>query len=114
MCHRWPVAADSIMDDVVRSTLRSLIRVHVLHHADKGPIYGAWMLEELREHGYRVGPGTLYPVLHAMHSARYLTVKSVTVDGKVRKYYRATARGRAALQQMRARLQELSRELFSG
>lgn len=104
---------ESTMDDIVRSTLRSLIRVHLLYHAAKSPIFGAEMIEELREHGYRVGPGTLYPILHAMHAAGYLTMKPVVVDSKVRKYYRATARGRAVLAEMRARLHELSREVLS-
>ena len=99
------------MEDLVRSTLRSLIRVHVLHHADKEAIFGAEMLEELREHGYRVGPGTLYPLLHAMQESRHLTSRSVIVGGKVRKYYRCTPRGRAALREFRSRLQALSREL---
>jgi DNA-binding PadR family transcriptional regulator len=102
------------LDDLVKSALRSLIRVHVLYHADKEPVFGTEMLEELREHGYRVGPGTLYPLLHSMHEGRYLTCKSVVVNGKVRKYYRCTARGRAALVEFRARLKELHQELFKG
>jgi DNA-binding PadR family transcriptional regulator len=102
------------MDDLVKSTLRSLIRVHVLHHAASQPIYGVEMLEELRRHGYRVGPGTLYPVLHAMHAGRYLACRAVVVNGKVRKYYRCTAQGRAALREFRARIKELSEEVLPG
>nr|MBP6769062.1 helix-turn-helix transcriptional regulator [Reyranella sp.] len=45
--------------------LAGLIRLHVLHHAVEGEFFGNWMLEELREHGYGIGPGTLYPMLHA-------------------------------------------------
>jgi len=36
-----------------------LIRLHVLHHAAEGELYGAWMIEELARHGYRLSPGTL-------------------------------------------------------
>ncbi len=36
-----------------------LIRLHVLHHAADGPIYGSWMMHELREHGYEISPGPL-------------------------------------------------------
>src|SRR4051812_20154158 len=30
--------------------LSGLIRLHVLHHAVEGEIYGQWMIEELRRH----------------------------------------------------------------
>jgi hypothetical protein len=29
-----------------------LIRLHVLHHAREKPLYGHWMIAELRRHGY--------------------------------------------------------------
>jgi PadR family transcriptional regulator len=99
------------MSDIVRETLRSLIRVHLLHHAAKQAIFGAQMLDELRHHGYRVSPGTLYPVLHAMQRSGYLNSKSVVHKGKVRKYYRCTPRGRDALKRFEARITELSLEL---
>ena len=41
-----------------------LIRLHVLHHAAKEPIYGLAMMEELGRHGYKISAGTLYPILH--------------------------------------------------
>jgi DNA-binding PadR family transcriptional regulator len=102
------------MSDIVKETLRSLIRVHLLHHAAEGPIFGAEMLEELRRHGYRVSPGTLYPMLHAMQESRYLRIEARVVDGKVRKYYRCTARGRSALQRFRQQIVELLKELDEG
>jgi DNA-binding PadR family transcriptional regulator len=102
------------MSDIVKETLRSLIRVHLLHHAAKEAIFGAEMLEELRRHGYRVSPGTLYPVLHAMREAGYLRSNSAVIGGKVRKYYRCTARGLDALKRFRARIVELSNELAEG
>jgi DNA-binding PadR family transcriptional regulator len=99
------------MTDVVKETLRSLIRVHLLHHAASEAIFGVQMLEELRHHGYRVSPGTLYPVLHGLEEAGYLRSQPKLVGGKVRKYYRCTARGRGALRRFRDRIDELSREL---
>lgn len=50
-----------------------LIRLHVLHHAVKEPIYGLAMIEELERHGYKISPGTLYPVLHGLEEKGYLT-----------------------------------------
>ena len=52
--------------------LSGFVRVHVLHHAVEGEIYGHWMIEELARHGYKLSPGTLYPMLHAMEEKGYL------------------------------------------
>ena len=52
-----------------------LIRLHVLHHAAERPIYGSWMIEELREHGYGISPGTLYPMLHGLARKGFLKVR---------------------------------------
>ena len=38
-----------------------LIRLRLLHHAAKEPIYGLAMIEELERHGYKISAGTLYP-----------------------------------------------------
>ena len=46
--------------------------MHILHHAADGDLYGAWMIEELAHHGYKLSPGTLYPMLHAMEKRGYL------------------------------------------
>ena len=43
-----------------------LIRLHVLYHASHEGLFGLGMIHELREHGYRIGPGTLYPLLMRM------------------------------------------------
>ena len=67
--------------------LRPLWKVHILHHAGETPIVGNWMLEELREHGYRVSPGTLYPLLGRMVRLGWL---SRCRDGR----YRLAAAGR--------------------
>jgi PadR family transcriptional regulator PadR len=50
-----------------------LIRLHVLlHHAVNEPIIGVGMIEELGRHGYRISPGSLYPLLHSMEKKGYL------------------------------------------
>jgi PadR family transcriptional regulator PadR len=49
-----------------RDLYSGLIRLHVLHHAAEEPIFGLGMLEELARHGYRISPGTLYPILHGL------------------------------------------------
>ena len=49
-----------------------LIRLHVLHHAAEEPIFGLGMIEELGRHGYRISPGTLYPLLQRLEKKGYL------------------------------------------
>jgi DNA-binding PadR family transcriptional regulator len=89
-----------------------LIRLHVLHHASEGPIFGLWMIRELRHHGYRIGPGTLYPLLHRMEQRGYLRSKVEAAGGKRRRTYRITPRGRRALAAAKQKVRELAGELF--
>jgi PadR family transcriptional regulator, regulatory protein PadR len=89
---------------------RGLIRIHILHHASEDRIFGLWMIEELRHHGYRIGPGTLYPILHGLQKKRYLTSRQEIVNGKIRRTYAITGRGRKALQDAMTKVRELFRE----
>jgi DNA-binding PadR family transcriptional regulator len=88
------------------------VRMHVLYHAVKEPIFGVEMMEELARHGYDVGPGTLYPMLHQLEQAGYLTSSTEVVAGKQRKYYRATDEGARALEEAKAKLKELVKEVI--
>lgn len=93
-----------------RDLLSGLVRMHVLHHAAQEEIYGKWMIEELASHGYRLSPGTLYPMLHRMVTTGYLTVRSVRDGSTVRKYYAATDKGREGLALARERVQIFTRK----
>jgi DNA-binding PadR family transcriptional regulator len=89
-----------------------LIPLHILYHAAKGDIYGQGMIDELRRHGYKVGPGTLYPMLHRLEERGYLRVREER-DGRVmRRHYRATQRGHAALKSVLPQVRELFEELI--
>ncbi len=88
------------------------VRMHVLYHAVKEPIFGVEMMEELGRHGYDVGAGTLYPMLHQLEEAGYLSVHTEVVAGKHRKYYRATPEGAKALEDAKAKLRELVEEVL--
>lgn len=99
-------------DDVLRHLFLGFIRLHVLYHADKESICGAELMEELRHHGYEVGPGTMYPMLNQMQAAGILTFTEEVVSGKRRKNFRATAAGRKLLKEARAKLRELASEVL--
>ena len=93
-------------DPVVREFLLAFWKIHILHHADKEGVYGQWMLEELHRHGYRLSPGTLYPMLARMARRGWLraTEPNRSTDARV---YRLTPRGREVLVQVRQALDEL-------
>ena len=88
-----------------------LVRLHVLHHASREPIFGFAMIEELNRHGYRLGPGTMYPLLHGMEKKGWLKSGKEKVDGRSRRVYVATRTGRQALATGKERVRELLEEL---
>lgn len=89
--------------------LSGFIRMHVLYHADHGPLYGHWMIQELRDHGYNLSPGTVYPMLRAMEKDGWITGKR---EGKSpRLLYTITAQGRRALAEAKVKLRELFEEV---
>jgi PadR family transcriptional regulator, regulatory protein PadR len=89
-----------------------MIRLHILHHASKGPIFGLWIIEELGRHGYKLSPGTLYPILHALERKGYLRSTKKRDGGQARRLYRATPAGRKALVAAKVKVRELFGELF--
>jgi DNA-binding PadR family transcriptional regulator len=99
-------------DFVTRHFFTGFIRLHILYHAVKEPIYGAEITEELVRHGYRVSQGTLYPTLHLLETLGYLRSQTKFVVGRRRKYYRATAAGQRILTEARAKLRELVAEVL--
>lgn len=72
------------------------------------------MIEELRRHGYRISPGTLYPMLHALERKGYLKSKVEGTGRRARRLYRATKNGREALEFAKDRVRELFGELIEG
>lgn len=102
-------------DDVLlRHFFGGFIRLHILYHAAHEAIYGVEMMEELRRHGYRMGPGTMYPILHHLEQSGLLRCEVVIVVGKRRKTYRITPKGSKLLAQARTKLKELVAEVVDG
>jgi DNA-binding PadR family transcriptional regulator len=89
------------------------IKLHVLHHASEQPVYGLWLIEELAEHGYRVSPGTLYPLLHSLEQLEMLKSYNELFGGKIRRYYKITANGRRHLKKAKRQLIELMGEILT-
>jgi|SRR6185437_6525758 len=96
---------------VDRDLYSGLIRLHILHHAAHAPIFGLGIIEELARHGYVLSPGTLYPLFHGLERKGYLK-SSIQKDGRPRRLYQATPRGRRALAAAREKVRELFGELL--
>jgi DNA-binding PadR family transcriptional regulator len=96
-----------------RKIILGFIRVHILHHAsfDEG-IYGVEMIEELERHGYKISPGTLYPILHEMKNDGVLNLEERKVNGKIRKIYKLTPKGVRTFQKLKRFVNELSEEVI--
>ncbi len=97
-----------------RDLYSGLIRLHILHHAVEGPVFGLAMAEELGRHGYRISLGTPYPLLHGLEKKGYLR-STLERNGKsLRKVYRATPLGRKALRAAKSKVRELFGEIIEG
>jgi len=90
--------------------LSGLVRLHILHHAAEHPIYGQWMIDELARHGYRLSPGTLYPMLAKMERDGYLNSQTEREGRTSRKFYTITQKGCEGLSLARLRLRALRGE----
>jgi DNA-binding PadR family transcriptional regulator len=96
----------------MREFLRGAVRLHILHHAAQGEVHGAWMAKELAHHGYHISPGSLYPTLHKMEIEGLLRSSQQVVDGRTRRSYVATAKGRRTLESTKRQLRELANEVL--
>jgi PadR family transcriptional regulator PadR len=97
-------------DPIVREFLLGFWKIHILHHADEHGVYGQWMLEELHHHGYRLSPGTLYPILARMAKRGWLRAAEPRRRSGAR-LYRLTPKGREVLKQVQRSLGELTGEV---
>ncbi len=99
-------------DVVSNEILLAFWKIHILHHAESEPVYGLWLMEELRRHGYRISPGTLYPLLRRMETHGWLeTPCRSDAARRERKCYRLTNQGAGVLALLREQVVELYREV---
>ena len=97
-----------------RDLYSGMIRLHVLRHACKEPVFGLGLLEELGRHGYKISAGTLYPMLHRLETKGYLHSKERREGKSRRRIYSATPLGRRALRAAKDKIRELFLEVVEG
>ena len=96
---------------MLRGLFPGFIKLHILYHATEGPVFGLDLIRELERHGYRLSPGTLYPLLHTLEREGCLRREERVVNGKVRKYYTATPAGAKVLAEAYVKVRELLDEI---
>ena len=106
------MGSGELPEKLVRRFFLGFINLHVLYHAKKEPVYGKELRIELQRHGYELSFGTLYPVLHNLEKDGYLQSEERNIDGKIRKYYTITERGKEVFSYSIDRAKELFAELF--
>ena len=107
--YQFPITLSVMID---RDFMRGFVKLYTLWRASKGEVYGMEIIQEMRELGFTLSPGTLYPTLHALLEERDVTVTNRLVKGKIRKCYRATAKGRKEVEEVIERLSFLIRKVF--
>jgi DNA-binding PadR family transcriptional regulator len=78
---------------------------------EDGPAHGYAIIESLRERSggvFDLPEGTVYPALHRLEDAGWVTSHRHVVDGRQRRVYRLSAAGRRSLGASRATWQEFS------
>ena len=71
------------------------------------------MATELARHGHKISPGSLYPTLHKMESEGLIKSHQEVVDGRARRCYVATVKGRRTLEAVKNQLRELADEVLN-
>ncbi len=99
-------------EPILHEVLLAFWKIHILHHAEAHPVYGQWMLDELEHHGYRISPGTLYPLLARMEDHGWLKgQRSPGASIKARRDYVLTGKGGRVLSELRRQVEELYDEV---
>jgi PadR family transcriptional regulator len=81
-----------------------------------GAKHGYAVIEDLRERsdeGFDLPEGTVYPALHRLEQGGYLTSEWSVVQGRQRRTYRLTDKGRGALGERRREWDEFSQAVGS-
>lgn len=72
----------------------------VLSVLENNDLYGYRIIRELEvrsENAFEMSEGTLYPILHALEKEKYLDSYWDEIDGRRRKYYHITKKGKKQL-----------------
>lgn len=96
---------------VNKELLKGSTGMLILSLLDKQELYGYQLIKELErmsEGTFDLKEGTLYPILHAMETEKWLVSYWEMADGRKRKYYRITDQGKRQLQEKKQEWQRFT------
>ncbi len=85
---------------------RGLLDVCVLAAIRNVDSYGYQIIKDVAPYA-TISESTLYPILRRLESAKMLTVYSEAHNGRLRKYYHITEKGKKRLREFREEWQEI-------
>ena len=85
---------------------RGLLDVCVLAAIQDGESYGYRIIKEMKPY-LEMSESTLYTILKRLEGAGMLTVRTAEHDGRLRKYYNITDRGRVRLAEFQEEWKEI-------
>lgn len=85
---------------------RGLLEVCVLAAIARNDSYGYQIIREIEDY-VEISESTLYPILRRLEAGEMLTVYSMEHNGRLRKYYRITSKGRERLEEFEKEWQEI-------
>ena len=86
---------------------RGLLEICVLAAIRDSDSYGYRIIKNMKPY-VEISESTLYPILRRLEAAGYLTVRSETHNGRVRKYYHILPAGMDRIRQFREEWRELT------
>lgn len=95
-----------------REFLRGFTKLYALWRGSKKDAYGMAILKEMREVGFDLSPGTLYPTLEKLQREGDITWRKRVIAGRARKTYTLTAKGRRELAEVKERLRSIVQRVF--
>jgi DNA-binding PadR family transcriptional regulator len=87
-----------------------LIRLYILHRAAMEPVFSLGMTEKLDRHGLKLSTGSVSQILRGLERKGYLVATTASNGRQRQKLYRATRRGRVAIEQAEDGIRELLAE----
>lgn len=95
-----------------REFLRGFTKLYALWRGSKKDAYGMAILKEMREVGFELSPGTLYPTLAKLQREGDIRWRKQLVAGRIRKTYQLTPKGKQELKEVKERLRPIVRRVF--
>jgi transcriptional regulator len=97
-----------------KEILKGSSEIIILKILEKEPLYGYKISKEIRKNSsdiFSLGEGTLYPVLHKLEKNKMLQSYWQEYEGRRRKYYTITKKGKKLLDEKTAEWKVFSKAL---